>query len=163
MKSKRIWISLGIVAVLIAIIIIATSSASSPSNTAPSSAAADSTDESAPSPSIATSSAPVSDVPKSAYKDGTYTAVGSYMSPGGPDKIGVQLTLASGVVTDASVTPMPGDGTSAHYQSLFQSGFAAQVVGKPIDSIHLTEISGSSLTPMGFQDALAQIESQAKS
>ena len=107
-----------------------------------------------------------SDVPKNtgaAYKDGTYTAVGSYMSPGGPDKIGVQLTLANGIVTKASVTPMPGDSESAHYQGLFASGFAAQVVGKPIDSIQLTEVSGSSLTPKGFQDALSQIEAQAQS
>ena len=98
----------------------------------------------------------------SVYKDGTYSATGSYFSPGGPDKLGVTLTLANDVVTSVSVTPEAGDGTSARYQQRFISGYKTYVVGQNIASIHLTRVSGSSLTPIGFDDALAQIKAEAK-
>jgi hypothetical protein len=48
------------------------------------------------------------------------------------------------------------------YQTTFQNNFKALVVGKDIASVHLTEVSGSSLTPVGFDDALTMIEAQAK-
>ncbi len=95
------------------------------------------------------------------YKDGTYTATGTYMSPGGQDHVGVTLTLANDIVTDVTVTPEPGDHTSAKYQAKFVSGYKQYVVGQNISDIHLTVVSGSSLTPKGFQDALTQIEAQA--
>ena len=97
-----------------------------------------------------------------AYKDGTYTAVGSYMSPGGEDQISVTLTLANNIITDASVTPEPGDHMSAKYQSMFASGYKQYVVGQNINIVNLVKVSGSSLTPKGFDDALAQIKSQAQ-
>lgn len=97
------------------------------------------------------------------YKNGTYTATGSYNSPGGPDQVGLSITLKDDVVTAASVTPMPGDRESARYQSLFVSGYQALVVGKKLDSINITgSISGSSLTEIGFNSALAQIKAEAK-
>ncbi len=108
---------------------------------------------------------PPADVVKqsvSVYKDGTYTATGSYMSPGGPDKVGVTLTLKNDIITDASVTPMPGDLKSAKFQDMFISGYKAFVVGKNIADVNLTKVSGSSLTPIGFNNALAQIKVQAK-
>jgi hypothetical protein len=37
------------------------------------------------------------------------------------------------------------------------------VVGKKIDEVQLTKVSGSSLTPQGFNDALAKIKAEAKS
>jgi len=39
-----------------------------------------------------------------AYKNGTYSAEGSYGSPAGPEKITVKLTLVNNVVTAADVT-----------------------------------------------------------
>jgi uncharacterized protein with FMN-binding domain len=110
-----------------------------------------------------TPSTPVASATPSRYKDGTYTATGSYDSPGGPDQIGVTLTLANGVITSVSVNPMPGDRTSSRYQSKFVSGYQPYVIGKNIDSLHLGVISGSSLTPIGFNDALDKIKAQAKS
>jgi uncharacterized protein with FMN-binding domain len=98
----------------------------------------------------------------SEYKDGTYTATGSYQSPGGPDHIGVTVTLKNDIITSASITPEPGDRTSAHYQSLFASGYQAVVVGKDISTLHVDAVSGSSLTPIGFNDAISQIKTQAK-
>ena len=96
------------------------------------------------------------------YKNGTYTAVGSYMSPGGLDKISVTLTIKNDVVTDSSVTPMPGDNTSAKYQNIFATNYQSQVVGQNLSGLNLTKVSRSSLTSKGFDDALSQIQSQAK-
>lgn len=96
------------------------------------------------------------------YKDGTYEATGSYMSPGGPDKVGVKLTLASGLITDITVTPIAGDKVSEKYQDKFISGYKTLVLGKKIDGLKLDKVSGSSLTPVGFNDALEQIRAQAK-
>lgn len=99
---------------------------------------------------------------RSTYKDGTYSADGNYNSPGGPDSISVTLTLKNDIVTDANVMPHPGDGTSARYQSMFVSGYKQYVIGKDISSLNLTKVSGSSLTPIGFDQALVQIKAQAK-
>jgi uncharacterized protein with FMN-binding domain len=100
----------------------------------------------------------------SVYKDGTYTATGTYDSPGGLDNLGVSITIKGDVVTDATVTNMAGDRESSFYQNKFISGYKPYVIGKNIASINLTgSISGSSLTPIGFNKALATIKAQAKS
>ena len=114
---------------------------------------------------VTTTQAPPIDTPKklsSVYKDGTYSATGSYMSPAGNEQIGVTIALKNDVITSATVTNMAGDGRSQRYQNMFISGYQQYVNGKNISSVYLTKISGSSLTPSGFNDALAQIESQAK-
>lgn len=105
---------------------------------------------------------PVADTTRKTYKDGTYTAIGSYNSPGGPDKISITLTLKNNIVTSVSAIPMAGDPKSEKYQQTFISGYQTFVVGKNIDTIKLTNVSGSSLTPIGFNDALAKIKEQAK-
>jgi len=108
---------------------------------------------------------PPIDIPKKAvsiYKDGTYSATGSYMSPGGLDRLAVTLTLKNDLVTSVSIVPEPGDNTSARYQEKFASGYKQYVLGKNIADVNLTKVSGSSLTPKGFDDALAQIKIQAK-
>lgn len=97
-----------------------------------------------------------------AYKNGTYTAIGSYMSPGGYDQIGVTLTIKNDLVTNSSVNLMPGDNTSARYQQTFADNYQQYVVGQNISGLNLGKISRSSLTPQGFNDALNQIRSQAK-
>ena len=105
------------------------------------------------------------EVPKqtaSVYKDGTYSATGSYGSPGGEDQVAVTLTLTDDIITDVTVTPSAQDGTSRRYQSRFVSGYKQYVLGKNIASVNLTSVSGSSLTPIGFDNALAQIKAQAK-
>jgi uncharacterized protein with FMN-binding domain len=114
-------------------------------------------------PATPTTTPPV-DVPRQAsvYKDGTYSATGSYMSPGGYDQIAVTLTLKNDLIISVSATPEAGDNTSAKYQNKFISGYQQYVVGKNIANVNLTAVSGSSLTPKGFDDALAQIKSQAK-
>lgn len=101
--------------------------------------------------------------PTSGYKDGSYTATGSYRTPEGSEQITVTLTLKSGVVADSSVTfSQTRERESKQYQSQFASGYSQLVVGKKIDEINLSRVSGSSLTPLGFNAALEQIKAQAK-
>lgn len=96
------------------------------------------------------------------YKDGTYTAEGSYLTPGGREAIDVKVTLAGGVISGAEVTQKAISREARTYQAAFTSGYKAQVVGKKIDDVSLSRVSGSSLTPGGFNSALDTIKSQAK-
>lgn len=97
------------------------------------------------------------------YKDGTYTADGTYVSPGGPRDIGVTITLANGLITDTTTEVRATDATSKRLQQEFADNYKQMVVGKSIDEVNLTKVSGSSLTPKGFNDALTKIKTEAKS
>jgi len=110
-------------------------------------------DSAATSPTVATAEK---------FKDGTYTATGTYQSPGGADALDVTLTVKNSVVTDASIVEKPGDPASKQWQDTFASGYKTQVVGKNLADLHLTNVSGSSLTPMGFDDAVNQIRSESR-
>lgn len=118
-----------------------------------------------PTPKPVVAQTPPVTIPKNiayAYKNGTYSANGMYMSPGGQDEISVTLTVANDIVTDATVTPVSGDNTSLRYQNYFISGYKQYVIGQKLSSINLTRVSGSSLTPEGFDAALAKIKAQAQ-
>lgn len=95
-----------------------------------------------------------------AYEDGEYTADGSYRTPGGTETVSVDVTLAAGKITEVSVD---GDGTgdSARYQSMFKDTIADEVVGKSIDEINVSRVSGSSLTSTGFNNAIETIKQEA--
>ncbi len=95
------------------------------------------------------------------YNNGTYDAVGNYTSPGGEETIDVTLTLADGVITDATVASNATRPISKQMQSAFIEGFKEQVVGKNIDEVNVTKVSSSSLTPKGFMDALEKVKTQA--
>jgi uncharacterized protein with FMN-binding domain len=99
----------------------------------------------------------------SPYKNGTYSASAQYTSPGGVEGVELTVTLKNGSVTESELKTEPAASESREYQAKFQSGYKDQVVGKPVDSINLSRVSGSSLTSGGFNDALAQIKEQAKS
>ncbi len=99
----------------------------------------------------------------STFKDGTYSATGSYNTPGGVEVIGVKLTIKDGSVTAAEVTQMGKSPTAKVKQADFAENFNVLVVGKSIDGLNLTKVSGSSLTPKGFNDAVTQIKAQAQS
>lgn len=96
------------------------------------------------------------------YSDGEYTASGSYQSPGGSESIAVTLTLSDNVVTAVTVVGNANNPTSKQYQSKFISGVEAAVVGKDISSLQLSKVSGSSLTPAGFNKALDAIKAEAE-
>jgi uncharacterized protein with FMN-binding domain len=96
------------------------------------------------------------------YKDGTYTKSGDYTSPAGAEVIDVTVTLAGGIVTDASVVGKATNPGSVANQKKFADGFKEVVVGKKIDEISMTVVNGSSLTPAGFMEALGEIKTEAK-
>ena len=96
------------------------------------------------------------------YKNGTYSATGNYNSPSGYESIGVSITIANDIVTASTVTPETNSRTSLRYQEAFVSGYKSYVIGKNIDTIVLDRVSGSSLTPAGFNNALDAIKSEAQ-
>lgn len=99
---------------------------------------------------------------KSAFKDGSYTVEGLYGSPAGPESITVALTLKNDLITAATVTPHATAPYSVRMQNAFIGGFQSLVIGKNISEVKLDKVSGSSLTPKGFNDAVAKIMVQAK-
>lgn len=97
-----------------------------------------------------------------AYKDGAYAATGVYTSPAGKEEVGVSLTLKDNIVTDVTFTPKATNEVSIKLQGMFASGFKELVVGKDINTVKLDKVSGSSLTPKGFNDALDKIRLEAQ-
>jgi uncharacterized protein with FMN-binding domain len=95
------------------------------------------------------------------YADGTYSADGSYNAPSGNESITVEVTLAGDEITAITVTPHATDPTAKGHQAEFVSGIADQTVGKDIDTLDVTRVSGSSLTSGGFKVAIEAIKEQA--
>lgn len=100
---------------------------------------------------------------KTSYKDGIYTQKGAYKSPGGDESIVVNLTLKDNLVVQADVTPQAERPYSVKWQGVFSENFKSLVVGKNIQDLNLGKVSGSSLTPKGFNDAVEKIRAEAKS
>lgn len=101
-------------------------------------------------------------VSEAKLKDGTYTAEGSYFTPGGTEKIGVTITISNETITSVSIEQKPAASDSRRYQSLFANGINSEVVGKNIKDINVGRVNGSSLTGKGFNAALDIIEALAK-
>ena len=100
--------------------------------------------------------------PPVSYKDGSYSSLGTYISPGGHETLKVTLTLSNQIITALDVTSVMVDPTAAGYEADFEAGVNAVVVGRNIASIHVGAVGGSSLTSLGFNSALANIKAQAK-
>ena len=138
----------------------ASTSSSSSAGASSSSSAASTSSSKASTSSAATSSAKAAGT----YKDGKYTETADYDNPEGGASITVTVTLADDVITATSATGSESSGgPSAEYQNDFISGYASEVVGKDIDSVSLSRVSGSSLTSNGFNAALTKIKTDAKS
>jgi len=99
----------------------------------------------------------------SSYNDGTYEATGSYSYHSGTEEIGVTVTLANGIIEDVEVEQLAKAPTSKTMQADFAANYKTEVVGMNIDDVKLGKVSGSSLTPNGFNDALEQIKTEAQS
>ena len=98
----------------------------------------------------------------SGFKDGTYTATAEYATPEATENIKVSVTLKNGIVTDTSSTASMQSRESREYATQFAQNYKSYVVGKSVASIKLSRVSGSSLTSQGFNDAIAQNQTQAK-
>jgi hypothetical protein len=98
----------------------------------------------------------------SVFKDGTYTTVGTYNSPAGSEELGVRVTLKDDIIVETESTVKATVPPSVKMQQVFIANYKPLVIGKKITEVHLTKVSGSSLTPAGFNNALVKIEAQAK-
>jgi uncharacterized protein with FMN-binding domain len=99
---------------------------------------------------------------RSVYRNGTYTATGTYDTSEGLQDISITLTVSGDVVTGTSAQNLADNRESSSYEARFISSYRAYVVGKPLASLALGKIAGASLTPKGFNDAAAQIRAQAR-
>ena len=112
-------------------------------------------------PAPVTAPAALPPATKGKYKNGTYTAVGNYESPAGTEQVTLTVTLANGVITDSQFQASSQVRRSQHYMDIFSANYKPLVIGKNIADVQLSQVSGSSLTPQGFTDALAKIKAQA--
>jgi len=121
-------------------------------------------DDASSTPSSSAPSATTDDSSAAAatYKDGDYEAEASYVNPGGDSKVKVELTLADNKVSKVEVTPEATDGTSKSFQEKFASGISSEVVGKSLDDLKVDKVAGSSLTHLGFNEAIDKIKADAK-
>ncbi|MBC7518354.1 MAG: FMN-binding protein [Microbacteriaceae bacterium] len=95
------------------------------------------------------------------YKDGSYSASGSYNSPGGEESVTVKLTLQAGKVSAVTVVGNATDGNAVRYQKEFSEGISAKAVGMDIATLKVDKVAGSSLTSGGFNDAVEKIKAKA--
>lgn len=99
----------------------------------------------------------------STYKDGTYQATGTYVTPEGRETIQLTVTIKDGVIQDTSIDNSASNRESEQYQTRFKSNYKTLVVGKKLTEVgSLSRVAGSSLTSNGFNNALDEIKSNAK-
>jgi len=118
-------------------------------------------DTTAPSTTDTSSSNPNDARSTANYKDGTYSATGSYSTPNGQESIELTVTIAGGVITSTSLVENARSGEAREYQADFASGYKTLVVGKKVDEVSLSRVAGSSLTSNGFNRALETIKIDA--
>ena len=95
------------------------------------------------------------------HATGTWTATGDYRTPGGQESVTVPLTAKGGTVTAVEVTGSGGSPNSQQYQSQCISGISGAVVGRPLATLDVGAVSGSSLTGQGFDAAVDTIRADA--
>lgn len=162
MNNKALIIGLAAIAVIGVAVLTVSSRKPAPAMTQ-STAAPTAMATAAPSTGEAMTKTETTGEAKGEYKAGKYTAEGEYASPAGPEKVKVDLTLkADGTISDVMFTGETEQPVSKKYQGLFSSGYKSLVMGKKIDDVKLDKVSGSSLTPMGFNDAIEKIKSDAQ-
>ncbi|MBP9798024.1 hypothetical protein KBC70_02655 [Candidatus Woesebacteria bacterium] len=115
-----------------------------------------------PTPAVADANVTPPTEADTKLQNGVYEAVGDYTSPAGEEHVGVKITLENGVVTASEFTPQATNEISVKMQGKFKDAYQQDVVGKPLSTIDLGVVGGSSLTPIGFEDALKKIMIQAQ-
>jgi len=97
------------------------------------------------------------------FKNGEYTATGTYLTPGGQKEVELTVILEDNIVTNSAFVGKATDPASQRFQKEFGDNYSALVVGKNISEVKLSKVSGSSLTSGGFNEALAKIKLAAQS
>ncbi len=130
------------------------------SKTISSATASTSTSTTSPKTSTTTTSSATTETSTPAPTAGVYSAIGDYTAPSGPESIDVTLTVVGGMIVEANVDSNTQNPISKKFQMQFIAAYRSFVVGKKIADLELTTVAGSSLTPKGFNDALADIRTQ---
>ncbi len=97
------------------------------------------------------------------FRDGSYSAKGRYAYHAGTEEITINVTLKDGIITDTQFQGTPSVPMSQKYMDAFSANYKSMVIGKEIKDLKLGKVSTSSLTPIGFNNALEQIKAQAGS
>lgn len=90
------------------------------------------------------------------------TQVGSYNSPAGEDTIEVTLTLNDqNIVQDVEIDYLGNNGISRGKISDYEEGIKDIVIGQNINDVESPEkVNGSSLTSIGFNEAVNKMKAQ---
>lgn len=101
-------------------------------------------------------------IEKMNFKDGKYIAEGKYNSPEGTVSIDLTIDIKDNKIESVEVIPKVGL-ISGSYQEMFGKDISRVVKGKPLDApFDLSQVNGSSLTGIGFRNAVEDIKRQAK-
>lgn len=100
----------------------------------------------------------------SAFRDGTFTAAATYLTPRRiPHEITVEMTVTAGVVASLEVL-YDGDKTFANRQHQdFEADIYETVVGQELENLPVSRVGGASLTTRAFNEAMAEIQDAARS
>jgi hypothetical protein len=96
-----------------------------------------------------------------AYKDGNYSATGTYNSPGGNETLRVTLDLKNDLISDLAVTSVQINSTAVPYENAFEGGIQSVAVGKDFNTLNIGPVAGSSLSSIGFNRAITTIKGHA--
>ena len=91
------------------------------------------------------------------------SADGSYISPGGRNDISIDIQVdENNIIQSAKVVEKELEGpTSKRYVDLYNEGIEEAVVGQSLESAQSPErVNGSSLTSIGFNEALEKIREE---
>lgn len=116
--------------------------------------------EAAPSTQVVSSPSADGETTAGVQETKTLEIEGEYTSPGGPETIGIKITLDSEIITDSVVEVHAENPISNLKQTDFAAAHKELVVGKNINEITLDKVAGASLTTKGYNEAIEKLKAQ---
>ncbi len=96
------------------------------------------------------------------YQDGTYSTTVNYEIPYGyVEPMEVTLKIEDNTVIDVQAAFEVVNPVSEDYQQSFLRYVSREVVGRKVDNVSLSRMTGASLTNQAFDAALAEIKAEA--
>ena len=114
-------------------------------------------------PATQTTLPPTTPISTSKYRNGEYTSTIEYYIEEGDkfEEITVTLTLIDDIIDSLNITHKETSAKSLETKLDFDKAVKPLVMGKKIDDLALSQVSGSSLTTDAFNEALENIKKQA--
>lgn len=101
-------------------------------------------------------------IPEGTYKDGDYHNDGGYKSPGGQEKISVDVSLKDGAVSGVTMTYKESNPTSGTYLKKFSTQIGDKITGVPLKDVEVDKVAGASGTSKAFMESLKKIADDAR-